>query len=167
MPHTAYLSLGANVGDRDANLHEAIRRLQAFSSITAVSTFYETEPVEFMAQDWFLNCVVQLETEQTPRDLLQSILDTEQSMGRKRTQSKGPRNIDIDILLFDDFVVNDADLTIPHPAMHQRRFVLAPFAEIAPNVQHPVLHKTAKELLEALPAGQAVRKINTKAPRAR
>jgi 2-amino-4-hydroxy-6-hydroxymethyldihydropteridine diphosphokinase len=167
MPHTAYLSLGSNVGDRDANLHEAIRRLQAFSSITAVSTFYETEPVEFMAQDWFLNCVVQLETEQTPRDLLQSILDTEQSMGRKRTQSKGPRNIDIDILLFDDFVVNDADLTIPHPAMHQRRFVLAPFAEIAPNVQHPVLHKTAKELLEALPAGQAVRKINTKAPRAR
>lgn len=162
MPHTAYLSLGSNVGDRDANLHEAIRRLQAYGSITAVSTFYETEPVEFMAQDWFLNCVVQLETEQTPRDLLQSILDTEQSMGRKRPQSKGPRNIDIDILLFDHSVENDADLTIPHPAMHQRRFVLAPLAEIAPNVEHPVLHKTAKELLEALPAGQAIRKIDTK-----
>lgn len=162
MPHTAYLSLGSNVGDRDANLNEAIRRLQAFGSITAVSTFYETEPVEFMAQDWFLNCVVQLETEQTPRDLLQSILDTEQSMGRRRTQSKGPRNIDIDILLFDDSAVDATDLTIPHPAMHQRRFVLAPLAEIASNVEHPVLHKTAKELLEALPAGQAIRKIDTK-----
>ena len=168
MPEAAaYLSLGSNVGDRGANLHEAIRRIEAYGSITAVSTFYETEPVEFTAQDWFLNCVVQLETEQTPRNLLQSILDTEQSMGRKRTQSKGPRNIDIDILLFDDFVVNDADLTIPHPAMHQRRFVLAPLVEIAPNAVHPVLQVTAKELLEALPAGQAVRRVDVKTVRER
>jgi 2-amino-4-hydroxy-6-hydroxymethyldihydropteridine diphosphokinase len=162
MPPSAYLSLGSNIGNRDANLREAIRRLEAVGSITAISSFYETEPVEFTAQDWFMNCVVLLETEQTPLDLLQSILNIEQSMGRRRIQNKGPRNIDIDILLFDDLVVNTAELTIPHPAMHQRRFVLAPLAEIAPNVQHPVLHKTAQELLEGLPAGQAVRKVETK-----
>jgi 2-amino-4-hydroxy-6-hydroxymethyldihydropteridine diphosphokinase len=162
MPKTAYLSLGSNIGDREANLREAICRLQAVGSIAAVSSFYETEPVEFTAQDWFLNCVVRLDTERTPPDLLQSILDIEQSMGRQRAQNKGPRNIDIDILLFDDSVVNAAELTIPHPAMHQRRFVLAPLAELAPNARHPVLHKTAKELLEALPPGQAVRKIDTK-----
>lgn len=167
MSKSAYLSLGSNLGNREANLREAISRLQAVGLITAVSSFYETEPVEFTAQDWFLNCVVRLDTERTPPDLLQSILDIEQSMGRRRTQSKGPRNIDIDILLFGDSVVNDADLTIPHPAMHQRRFVLAPLAEIASNALHPVLHKTAKELLEALPAGQAVRKVDTKLPRER
>jgi 2-amino-4-hydroxy-6-hydroxymethyldihydropteridine diphosphokinase len=162
MLHTAYLSLGSNLGDRDANLREAIHQLEAVGSIAAVSFLYETEPVEFTAQDWFLNCVVRLATERTPEDLLQSILNIEQSMGRRRAQSKGPRNIDIDILLFDDSVVNTTDLTIPHPAMHERRFVLAPLAEIAPNAQHPVLHKTARELLAALPAGQAVRKIETK-----
>jgi 2-amino-4-hydroxy-6-hydroxymethyldihydropteridine diphosphokinase len=162
MPPSAYLSLGSNIGNRDANLREAIRRLEAVGSITAISSFYETEPVEFTAQDWFMNCVVLLETEQTPLDLLQSILNIEQSMGRRRIQNKGPRNIDIDILLFDDLVVNTAELTIPHPAMHQRRFVLAPLAEIAPNVQHPVLLKTAQELLDGLPAGQAVRKVETK-----
>src|SRR5262252_5851854 len=109
MLHTAYLSLGSNLGDRDANLREAIRQLEAVGSIAAVSSLYETE--------------------RTPEDLLQSILDIEQSMGRRRAQSKGPRNIDIDILLLDDSVVNTTDLTIPHPAMHERRFVLAPLAE--------------------------------------
>jgi 2-amino-4-hydroxy-6-hydroxymethyldihydropteridine diphosphokinase len=164
VPKSVYLSLGSNVGDRDANLRDAIRRLEAVGSIVAVSSFYETEPVEFTAQDWFLNCVVRLETERTPLDLLKSILEIEQSMGRRRMHNKGPRNIDIDILLFDDSVVNATDLTIPHPAMHQRRFVLAPLAEIAPNLEHPVMHKTAKELLEALPVGQAIRKHDTKNP---
>lgn len=161
MQNRTYLSLGSNVGDRAANLREAIRRLGALGTVALVSSFYETEPVEFTAQEWFLNCVVLLETEKTPLELLRHILDIERSMGRRRIQNKGPRNIDIDILLFGDSIVDTADLTIPHPAMQDRRFVLEPLAEIAPHARHPILHKTAKEFLEALPAGQAVRKIET------
>ena len=161
MPTSAYLSLGSNIGDRAANLREAIRRLATLGAVAAVSSFYETEPVEFTAQEWFLNCAVTLETEKTSLELMAAILEIEQSMGRRRVQNKGPRKIDIDILLFGDSIADTANLTIPHPAMHERRFVLEPLAEIAPNAQHPILHKTAKGLLEALPPGQAVRKINT------
>ena len=158
----AYLSLGSNVGDREANLREAITRLEEIGRVEAVSSFYETEPVEFTAQGWFLNCAVGLETEKAPAQLLKSLLTIEQAMGRHRVQPKGPRNIDIDILLFGDSVVNTQDLTIPHPAMHLRRFVLEPLAEIAPEIRHPVLKKTVRELLEALPPGQIVRKLAPK-----
>lgn len=155
----AYLSLGSNVGDREANLGEAIARLKEIGRVVAASSFYETEPVEFTAQDWFLNCAVLLETPKMPAQLLESLLKLEQAMGRRRLQPKGPRIIDVDILLFGDSVVNTNDLTIPHPAMQDRRFVLQPLAEIAPDVRHPVLKKTARELLEALPPGQIVRKL--------
>ena len=162
MSNCAYLSLGSNVGDREANLHEAIQRLAAVGKILAVSSFYETEPVQVTAQDWFLNCAVVLETGKIPGELLKSVLNLEQAMGRRRVQDKGPRNIDIDILLFDDSVVNSKGLTIPHPAMHQRRFVLEPLAEIAPNIRHSVLKKTVRELLDALPPGQIVRRASPK-----
>jgi 2-amino-4-hydroxy-6-hydroxymethyldihydropteridine diphosphokinase len=155
----AYLSLGSNVADREANLRQAISRLGGFGNVVAVSSFYETEPVEFTAQDWFLNCAVLLETHRMPAQLLKSLLSLEQSMGRRRLQPKGPRNIDIDILLFGNAVVRTKGLTIPHPAMHQRRFVLEPLAEIAAGLQHPVLKKTVRELLDALPSGQVVRKL--------
>jgi 2-amino-4-hydroxy-6-hydroxymethyldihydropteridine diphosphokinase len=114
--------------------------------------------VEFIAQAWFLNCVVALDTERTPRQLLDAILEIEQQMGRRRTQKKGPRIIDIDILLFGNLIVDDSGLSIPHPAMHERRFVLEPLAEIAPNAQHPVLKRTIRQLRDALPPGQAVHK---------
>jgi len=123
------------------------------------SSIYETEPVEFTAQPWFLNCVVELETDLTPQRLMAELLAIEQEMGRERTQKKGPRVIDLDILLFGDLVTSSADLTIPHPAMQERRFVLEPLVEIAPQVTHPRLKKTAKELLERLPSGQSVRQI--------
>ena len=159
MPALTYLSLGSNLGNRESNLHDAIARLQAIGRVAAVSAFYETAPVEFTEQPWFLNCVVALETNMAPRELMAAVLAIEQEMGRHRTeQKKGPRTVDIDILLFDDQVVNSPDVTIPHPALHQRRFVLQPLAEIAPDAIHPVLHKTVRELLAALPAGQAVRK---------
>src|SRR5581483_4001756 len=124
MRKTAYLSLGSNLEDREQNLRRALDLLGSLGEITAVSSAYDTEPVEFAPQPWFLNCAVALETEKLPRQLLAGILQIEQSMGRRRTQPKGPRLIDIDILLFGQSVVETGSLTIPHPALHERRFVL-------------------------------------------
>ena len=161
-PNLAYLSLGSNMGDRETHLHEAIARLQSEGRVVSVSSFYETEPVEFTDQAWFLNCALALETTRTPRQLMSDILTIEREMGRQRIHKKGPRIIDIDILLFSDEIIDSPDLTVPHPAMQHRRFVLEPLAEIAPGAQHPVLKKTIRELLDVLPAGQAVRKHQEK-----
>jgi 2-amino-4-hydroxy-6-hydroxymethyldihydropteridine diphosphokinase len=154
----AYLSLGSNIGDREAHLREARQHLSKLGRITSVSSYYETEPVEFTNQPWFLNAALALETDLTPQDLMQSILQIERGMGRERLQKKGPRSIDVDILLLGDTILNSADLTIPHPAMHHRRFVLEPLAEIAPDARHPLLNKTVRELRDSLPEGQMVRK---------
>ena len=159
MPTLVFLSLGSNVGDREANLRDAQKRLGAVGRVTAVSSFYETEPVEFTEQPWFLNCAVALETAQTPQQLMTSILNIEEAMGRRRVWKKGPRTIDIDILLFGDAVLDSPEVTIPHPAMHERRFVLEPLAEIAPGVRHRVFDKTILELRDALPFGQTLRKL--------
>jgi len=164
MPNLAHLSLGSNVGDREQQLRDAIARLENVGRVVAVSSFYETEPVEFTDQAWFLNCVVALETTATAEKLMSALLEIERQMGRQRVQKKGPRTIDLDILLFrdpltDDAVIDSPALTIPHPAMHRRRFVLQPLAEIAPEARHPVLKKTIRDLLEDLPTEQAVRKL--------
>ena len=154
-----YLSLGSNLGDRKANLRSAIERLQAVGDVVGVSSFYETEPVEVTEQPWFLNCAVALEVDQSPRNLLAALLKLEVEMGRQRVQKKGPRKIDVDILLFGDAIVNEKGLTIPHPGLPERRFVLEPLAEIDPVIRHPKLGKTIQELRDALPPGQMVRKI--------
>jgi 2-amino-4-hydroxy-6-hydroxymethyldihydropteridine diphosphokinase len=154
-----YLSLGSNLGDREANLRLAIEKLKTIGDPTLVSSFYETEPVELALQPWFLNCAVKLDTEKMPRQLMAATLALEQELGRQRKQQKGPRTIDIDILLFGSSVVKLPSLTIPHPKMHQRRFVLEPLAEIAPEVRHPVFKRTIRELRDALPAGQTVKRI--------
>lgn len=153
----AYLSIGSNVGDRETQLRQALSRLADVTQVIAVSSFYETEPVEFTEQPWFVNCAASVSTNKTPQELMTSLLEIERELGRKRTQKKGPRSIDIDLLLFDDMIINSQEIMIPHPAMQQRRFVLEPLAEIAPNVEHPILKKTIRELLKALPAGQTVR----------
>ena len=160
MLKTVYLSLGSNLGNRGANLGNAISRLGALGKVAAVSAFYETEPVEVTAQPWFLNCVVKLDTEKMPKQLLSGILDIEMEMGRRRLEKKGPRLIDIDILLFGNSIIETKGLTVPHVAMHQRRFVLEPLAEIAPEVRHPVFKRTVRELRDSLPRGQTVRKLD-------
>jgi 2-amino-4-hydroxy-6-hydroxymethyldihydropteridine diphosphokinase len=156
---TAYLSLGSNLGDRAANLRAAVAQMDVAGRLLALSALYETQPVDVPDQPWFLNCVAAIETDMTPRELLQLALRVEAAMGRLRMREKGARKIDIDIVLFGDWVVDEPGLKIPHPAMHQRRFVLEPLVEIAREVRHPELRKTARELLTALPAGQTVRQL--------
>ncbi|HXX28471.1 MAG TPA: 2-amino-4-hydroxy-6-hydroxymethyldihydropteridine diphosphokinase [Terriglobales bacterium] len=159
MQKTVYLSLGSNLGDRAGNLRSAIEKLGSLGKVVALSSFYETEPVTVTEQPWFLNCAVKLDTDKMPRQLLAGILTLERQMGRRRTQSKGPRTIDIDIVLFGNSVLATADLVVPHPAMQERRFVLEPLTEIAADVRHPRLERTIRELRDALPPGQAVRRL--------
>jgi 2-amino-4-hydroxy-6-hydroxymethyldihydropteridine diphosphokinase len=159
MMNLAYLSLGSNVADREVHLRQAIKCLEAVGKVAAVSSFYETEPVEFTQQPVFLNCAVAVETSREATALMSRLLEIERTLGRERFQKKGPRTIDIDILLFGDLVMNSAELKIPHPAMARRRFVLEPLAEIAPATVHPVLGKTTLQLLADLPPGQNVWKL--------
>lgn len=161
MTHTAYLSLGSNLGDRQASLREAVTRLSALGEITAKSSLYETEPLEVLDQPSFLNAAVKLITDLAPAALLREILALERSMGRIRTRPKGPRAIDIDIVLFDNAIVEEPGLTVPHPAMHERMFVLAPLAEIAPGLMHPGLHRRISDLRDELGAsGQTVQRLH-------
>ena len=159
MSETAYLSLGSNLGDREANLRAAVAQLEVAGRLLALSALYETQPVDVPDQPWFLNCVAAIDTGLTPRELLQMALKIESAMGRLRMRDKGARKIDIDVVLFGDRIVDEPGLKIPHPAMNQRRFVLEPLAEIAPEALHPELGKTARELLSALAGGQTVRRL--------
>jgi 2-amino-4-hydroxy-6-hydroxymethyldihydropteridine diphosphokinase len=154
---TVYLSLGSNIGDRARNLQAALEQLAAPDlRVMRTSPAYETEPVEYTAQRWFLNLVVEAGTELLPMQLLLRIGRVERALGRVRTIPKGPRTIDIDILFYGRTIVRSARLEIPHPRMAERRFVLAPMADLAPDLRHPVTGKTIREMLEAAPA-QVVR----------
>lgn len=146
--NTIYLSLGSNIGDRAENIARAIAALAEHGlHFTRQSSLYETEPVELREQEWFLNCVVEAQTDRAPREAMAALLAIERSLGRERTIPKGPRIIDIDILLFGDAVVKEPQLEIPHPRMAARRFVLVPLVEIAPDAWHPVLRKSITDLL--------------------
>ena len=148
---TAYLSLGSNVSNRLRYLKGAIRKIKESHEIAVrkVSSVYETQPVGYENQGWFLNLVLEAETTFDPFPLLERLLAIEGQMGRKREEKWGPRKIDIDILLYDNRIVNSYRLTIPHPRMHQRRFVLIPLTQIAPKLLHPLLKKSLEELLES------------------
>ncbi len=155
-----YLSLGSNVGARAKNLQNAIAALaDAGVEVSRISSIYETEPVDLRKQPWFLNCVVEAQTNLPPLELLQALRAIEAHMGSKKLVPKGPRLIDMDILLYGNETIDTPGLQVPHPRMHLRRFVLAPLAEIAPRARHPVLGLTAAEMLASSPDKSAVRKL--------
>ena len=150
MLKTVYLSLGSNVGDREANLRAAIEQLRSPKiDVKRISSVYETAPVDLEDQPKFLNVVVEIETELFPMQLFSITQRIEQQLGRERRVEKGPRTIDIDILLFGRFLIESPKLVVPHPRMHQRRFVLEPMAELAPELRHPALKRTMRELRSA------------------
>lgn len=159
---TAYLGLGSNVGNREQHIEQALSKLAAPDlRIARVSSVYETEPVGFTAQRSFLNLVAEIETELFPMQLLARLARIEQALGRIRTVPNGPRTIDLDILLYGRAVIRSARLEVPHPRMAERRFVLVPLAELAPELRHPVTHKTVRAMLEAAPP-LSIRKLSMK-----
>ena len=157
---TVYLALGSNVGNREENLRHAVDLLRETGvTIQKVSTTYETEPVDYLDQDWFLNSVLQAETDLAPLELLKAMRAIESAMGSKKAFLKGPRLIDLDILLFGDETIANPELQVPHPRMLDRKFVLVPLAEIAPELRHPSWNGTAAEILASSTDRSAVRKF--------
>ncbi len=149
----AYLSLGSNIGDREARLREAIQLLEAAGvRVLRRSAIYETEPQDRRDQPWFFNMALEVETDLFPMQLLARTQKIERDMGRQRVVAKGPRTIDIDILFYGSSVIKTGQLEIPHPRLMERRFVLEPLAELVPDLRHPVANKTISELLPATKA---------------
>jgi len=146
----AYIALGSNLGDREHNLRAAIEMLRQADGVrvSSVSSFYETEPVGYTDQPAFINAAAEVMTALSPMELLRLCQDIENRLGRVRTVKWGPRTADLDILLYGDAVMDTPELKIPHPLMHERRFVLEPLAEVAPGAVHPVTGMTISQLLD-------------------
>ena len=148
---TAYIGLGSNLGDRMTMLRMAIQRLETLGRIAGVSRLYETAPVGYQEQPPFLNAVVALDTALAPADLMSGLLGIERDLGRARSFPNAPRTLDLDLLMVDDVILDTPELTLPHPLLHERAFVLVPLAEMAPELVHPGTGKTIQELLYTLP----------------
>lgn len=159
MTKRAYLSLGSNLGDRIQNIRKALELLaRAGVEILRISSFYKTEPVDFRPQPWFVNCAAEVATELMPLQLLRATQSVERALGRRGGTCKGPRPIDIDILLYENVIVRSSALTIPHARMSERRFVLVPLRELAPGARHPLTQRTVLEMLrETQDVSQVVR----------
>ena len=155
----AYLALGGNVGDTRSCFHKALELLARLGTVEKVSSLYKTEPVGFADQQWFLNAALVLQTDLPPQELLRKVKAIETELGRSKGVVNGPREIDIDILLYDGAVLKEEGLTIPHPRMHERLFVLAPLSEIAPETMHPVFAKTIRTLLNETTDTHACQKL--------
>ena len=155
--HTIYLGLGSNLDDRQRNLERALQALAPSVHLIAASPLYETAPWGYEHQPSFLNQVAQAETSLPPLELLKYLKDIEARLGRQPTIRYGPRLIDLDLLLYDDLLLEAPGLQIPHPRMHERAFVLAPLADLAPDLVHPVLGRTVRDLLAGLDQSGVVR----------
>ena len=151
-----FLSLGSNIGDKQEHIRKALTLLANVCKVRRTSHLYLTEPVGYTEQDWFLNCVVEVETDIDPKKLLSSIKSIERKLGRKKTVKNGPRIIDIDILFYGDCVLNTKNLVIPHPLLQERLFVLQPMMDLNPGFVHPVLKKTIQELYMHRPWAEMV-----------
>lgn len=163
MPHTAYIGLGSNLESPAENCLKAVDHLDAHSDLTlaARSSLYQSEPFGLTDQGWFINTVVQLTTTLSPKKLLHACLSIEQAMGRTRIEKWGPRIIDLDILFYDDLILKNRGLEIPHPGIAERSFVLKPMCEIAPDFLHPKLKKTIETLLAEIPKPQQVKRLSS------
>lgn len=157
---TVYISIGSNLGDRVQNSIRAIEGISEFAEVTAVSSFYETDPVGNEDQPPFINSVVEIKTDLSPHRLLQKLHSLEKKLGRLREIKWGPRTIDLDVIFYGNLTIKDSDLIIPHPEAHKRRFVLEPMEEIAPKRIHPSLKQSISELLKKLKDPHKVMKIN-------
>jgi len=159
--HIAFIGLGSNIGDKVANLKKAIEELGKIqgNKVLAVSSFYKTEPVGGVEQDWFVNAAAKVETGLAPKSLLKALLDIEKNLGRVRDIKWGPRIIDLDILLYDDLIIAEEGLIIPHPYLYERGFVLVPLAEIAAEVMHPELKKSMSELMNGLHDNKKIERV--------
>lgn len=159
MNKTAYIGIGSNLGDKLANCLNAIDRIGRIPgcTVTARSDFFRTEPVGVEGHDWYVNAAISIEAAIPARQLLENLLSIERDLGRKRNKKWDPRTIDLDILLFGQDVTDEQDLTVPHPMMHLRKFVLVPMVQLAPGLMHPLLKQTMTELLDNIVEdGQAV-----------
>jgi 2-amino-4-hydroxy-6-hydroxymethyldihydropteridine diphosphokinase len=157
----AYIGIGSNIGDKTANCKKAIELLKENPQIkvTKISDFYETEPVGYKEQEWFVNCAVEIETDLNPQELLLLCHMIESELGRERKIKYGPRTIDLDILLYNNDIIDTTKLKIPHPEMHKRSFVLKPLSDIAPDAVHPALRKKIADLTVAITEKGIVKKI--------
>jgi len=151
-PHLATVGIGSNIGDREATVSRAAKILseEPGNRAKAVSYLYETEPLGPRDQPWFVNCVIQVETRREIKTFFHFLQETESLFGRQRHEPWGPRTLDLDLLFFNDAVFSDSELTVPHPGVAQRRFVLEPLCEIAPDLMHPTLKQPVQELLKQL-----------------
>jgi len=161
MGYTAYIGIGSNAGDKVLNCETAISEILKIDrhKLLGRSSFFNTRPIGYIAQDWFVNSVIKIETDLEPIDLYRMLKTIEIRLGRKETFRGGPRVIDLDLLLFDDRRIETEELQVPHPRFHERQFVLIPLSEIDPNLIHPILKKTVGELLEEIKEDQGVEKI--------
>lgn len=162
MKKTAYIGIGSNQGLARENCEQAVKELDLLEKVwvKSNSSFYETAPLGIKNQDWFINAVVEIKTTLLPLALLDELLGIEEKMGRVRRIKWGPRIIDLDLLFYEDLVITETNLEVPHPELHKRKFVLEPLKEITPNLFHPILKKTVEELAKENDPTQVVNKLN-------